>query len=99
MVDKQVDVSKFADFEADVAPQQAQSQDQKEPKEQSTEQPRDQGQQGSSLVSSIPSGDRIIASPLAKSLAREKGIDLTHVTGTGPNNRIIKADVLEFTRR
>ncbi len=38
-------------------------------------------------------GDRIIASPLAKRLAAEKGIDLSAMTGTGPEGRIIKADV------
>ncbi len=40
-----------------------------------------------------PSGDRIIASPLAKRIAGQKGIDLAGVTGSGPNGRIVKADV------
>jgi pyruvate dehydrogenase E2 component (dihydrolipoamide acetyltransferase) len=40
-----------------------------------------------------PSGDRIIASPLAKRIAADKGIDLSTVKGTGPNGRIVKADV------
>ncbi|QYJ06069.1 pyruvate dehydrogenase complex dihydrolipoamide acetyltransferase [Qipengyuania flava] len=39
------------------------------------------------------SGDRIIASPLAKRIAEQKGIDLSGVTGSGPNGRIVKADV------
>lgn len=39
------------------------------------------------------SSDRIFASPLAKKLAEEKGIDITLVKGTGENGRIIKADV------
>jgi pyruvate dehydrogenase E2 component (dihydrolipoamide acetyltransferase) len=38
-------------------------------------------------------GDRIIASPLAKRIAEQKGIDLASVKGTGPNGRIVKADV------
>ena len=38
-------------------------------------------------------GDRIVASPLAKRIASEKGIDLTTVTGSGPHGRIIKADL------
>jgi pyruvate dehydrogenase E2 component (dihydrolipoamide acetyltransferase) len=37
---------------------------------------------------------RIFASPLAKKLAREKGINLAAVSGTGPNGRIIKADIV-----
>lgn len=36
---------------------------------------------------------RIFASPLAKKLAAEKGVDLKYVQGTGDNGRIIKADI------
>lgn len=43
------------------------------------------------------SGDRIFASPLAKRIAQEKGIDLSKVKGTGENGRITKADVENFT--
>ena len=39
------------------------------------------------------SGDRVKASPLARRLAADKGLDLSGVTGTGPNGRIVKADV------
>ena len=39
------------------------------------------------------SGDRVIASPLAKRIAAERGIDLATIKGTGPGGRIIKADV------
>ena len=39
------------------------------------------------------SGDRIIASPLAKRLAAAQGIDLATVKGSGPNGRIVKADL------
>jgi pyruvate dehydrogenase E2 component (dihydrolipoamide acetyltransferase) len=38
-------------------------------------------------------GDRIVASPLAKRIAEQKGIDLSGVSGSGPNGRIVKADV------
>ncbi|WP_371431616.1 pyruvate dehydrogenase complex dihydrolipoamide acetyltransferase [Novosphingobium sp.] len=40
-----------------------------------------------------PKGDRVVASPLAKRIAADKGIDLAGVKGTGPNGRIVKADV------
>ena len=43
------------------------------------------------------SGDRIKASPLAKRLAKEAGIDLASVTGSGPNGRIVKADIDGFS--
>ena len=39
------------------------------------------------------SNDRVKASPLAKRIARNKGLDLTTISGTGPNGRIVKADV------
>jgi pyruvate dehydrogenase E2 component (dihydrolipoamide acetyltransferase) len=38
-------------------------------------------------------GDRVIASPLAKRMAQQAGIDLAAVAGTGPNGRVVKADV------
>ena len=46
-----------------------------------------------SATAAKSSGDRIKASPLAKRIAADKGIDLAGVTGTGPNGRIIKADL------
>jgi len=43
------------------------------------------------------SGGRIFASPLAKKIAEEKGINLAQVKGSGENGRIVKADVENFT--
>ena len=42
-------------------------------------------------------GGRIFASPLVRKRAREAGIDLTQVTGTGPGGRIVKKDLESFT--
>ncbi len=43
-----------------------------------------------------PAADaKIKASPLAKKLAKAEGIDLATITGTGPNGRIVKQDVLD----
>lgn len=39
------------------------------------------------------SSSRIKASPLARKVAKEKGIDLARVTGSGPGGRIVKKDV------
>ena len=39
------------------------------------------------------SGDRVKASPLARRIASNAGIDLAAVSGTGPNGRIVKADL------
>jgi len=41
-------------------------------------------------------GERIKASPLAKRLVREKGLDISLMLGTGPGGRIIRKDVLSF---
>ncbi len=38
-------------------------------------------------------GARVFASPLAKRIAKEKGIDLANVKGTGPHGRIVKSDL------
>jgi pyruvate dehydrogenase E2 component (dihydrolipoamide acetyltransferase) len=43
------------------------------------------------------SGGRIIASPLAKKIASDKGIQLTQVKGSGENGRIVKSDIENFT--
>jgi pyruvate dehydrogenase E2 component (dihydrolipoamide acetyltransferase) len=46
---------------------------------------------------SEPNGERIVASPLAKRIAADKGINLALVKGSGPNGRIVKDDVEGFT--
>ncbi len=38
-------------------------------------------------------GKRVFASPLARRIAADKGVDLTTLTGSGPHGRIVKADV------
>ena len=53
---------------------------------------------GSQSKSTSSTADgRIFASPLAKRIAEEKGINLSQVKGSGENGRIIKADVENFT--
>ncbi len=42
-------------------------------------------------------GQRVLASPLAKKIASEKGIQLSQVKGSGENGRITKSDVENFT--
>jgi len=43
------------------------------------------------------SGGRVFASPLAKKIAADKGIDLSQVKGTGENGRVTKKDVESFS--
>ena len=39
-------------------------------------------------------GGRILASPMARAAARNAGVELAHIAGTGPNGRIVAADVV-----
>ncbi|KAJ9476576.1 Dihydrolipoyllysine acetyltransferase component of pyruvate dehydrogenase complex, mitoch [Pseudozyma hubeiensis] len=50
----------------------------------------------SSSFGSQSSGDRIFATPVARRLAQDKGIALNKIKGTGPEGRIIKADVENY---
>src|SRR5579871_6253094 len=46
-----------------------------------------------------PSGDGAVhASPVVRRLARERGVDLRRVTGTGPSGRVTQEDVQSFLR-
>lgn len=56
-------------------------------KQQTTDQPT------SSSPENIVNEGRILASPLAKKIASEKGIDLRYIKGTGDNGRITKTDI------
>jgi pyruvate dehydrogenase E2 component (dihydrolipoamide acetyltransferase) len=54
--------------------------------------------QAAPIVQEAPAdGQRVLASPLAKKIASEKGIQLTQVKGSGENGRITKSDVENFT--
>ena len=48
------------------------------------------------VVTKNKEGGRIFASPLAKKIANEKGINLAQVQGSGENGRIIKSDIENF---
>jgi len=48
-------------------------------------------------ITSNKPGDRIFASPLAKKIAADKGINLADVNGSGENGRIIKKDIENYT--
>jgi pyruvate dehydrogenase E2 component (dihydrolipoamide acetyltransferase) len=54
-------------------------------------------QQAAAPQASGNENDRLKASPLAKKLAEEKGIDLHAVKGSGPDGRVIKKDIDNYT--
>ncbi len=58
--------------------------------------PPSSGEVGAKHSEGADPSSRIKASPLAKRLAKDAGIDLASVKGTGPNGRILKADIESF---
>ena len=58
--------------------------------------PKQEVKEATEVATSNSSGGRIFASPLAKKIAADKGIDLSQVSGTGENGRVIKKDVENF---
>lgn len=67
-----------------------------EPLEEAEEQ-RSRGAEESTSAPPLPSiPARIFASPRARRLAREKGVDLAQVTGSAPNGRIVERDVVAY---
>ena len=69
---------------------------QEEPKTNSTEEAIVQVEQISTNIAKT-SSKRIFATPLAKRLAKEKGLNLESISGSGPHGRIIKNDILSFS--
>lgn len=45
------------------------------------------------VASAVSTGERVFASPLARRLAKEAGLDLKAVSGSGPKGRVVKSDV------
>lgn len=60
-----------------------------EPTQQQETKPMQQAQPSSS-----PAGNRLFASPLARRIAADKGVDLAALKGSGPRGRVVKADVI-----
>ena len=44
-------------------------------------------------ATATPTGERVLASPLARRMAEQQGVDLAVVNGSGPNGRVVKADI------
>ncbi|WP_276165566.1 pyruvate dehydrogenase complex dihydrolipoamide acetyltransferase [Zobellia alginiliquefaciens] len=60
------------------------------------EEPKKEAAKDTSGSKSTNDGQRIFASPLAKKIAKEKGIDLSNVSGSGDNGRIVKKDIESY---
>ncbi|WP_045390316.1 pyruvate dehydrogenase complex dihydrolipoamide acetyltransferase [Falsirhodobacter sp. alg1] len=79
---------------ADTAEEKAGREEKPEPKAEKT-QPAPAGAVASSAAPAAPkaNGKRVFASPLARRIAADKGVDLASIRGSGPHGRIVKADV------
>ena len=66
-------------------------------KESSKTESKTENTQSEANTTTNSNGGRILASPLAKKIASDKGIDLSKVSGSGENGRIIKKDVENYT--
>lgn len=70
------------------------------PKEEKTEEknsPEVETEEKTTSSSNSDANGRIFASPLARQIAKDKGINLAQVKGTGENGRIVKSDIENFT--
>jgi pyruvate dehydrogenase E2 component (dihydrolipoamide acetyltransferase) len=61
------------------------------------EKPIYQAETANNTIQSSTTTDRIFASPLAKKIAQDKGINLAQVKGSGENGRIVKNDIENFS--
>ncbi|KAL6606386.1 hypothetical protein ACP70R_042039 [Stipagrostis hirtigluma subsp. patula] len=96
-VEEEEDIEKFKDYkapssDASEAPAESKSQSEPEDKEPSkgTEPKVTKADQASD------SGDRIFSSPVAKKLAEDNNVPLSSMKGTGPDGRILKADIEDY---
>lgn len=100
VVEDQADVAKFKDYVAEEAgaakPTKAAPTQPQKAAPPPASRPDAPTSQTSQTQPPFPAQGRVVASPLARKVAQEQGVSLASISGTGPNARIIKADVLEF---
>jgi len=75
---------------ADAAPAKPAAAPQKEPEVAKAAEPAPAAPK---TVPAAAAGDRVKASPLARRIAEQKGVDISALAGSGPNGRVVKADV------
>ncbi len=102
----EVSLSAAPDESEDDEEEAGEGEEEAEPEEEVTEEPEEESktekeEPAAKAPAPKPSKDadgRIKASPLARKVAEELGVDLSRVQGTGPNGRIIKEDVEEASK-
>lgn len=98
-VEDSADVAAFEKFsaadagEADAAPAPKQEE---QPKEEAAPEPASDSKTAAPAAPSKAPANRIFASPLAKTIALDRGIALKNIKGSGPNGRIVAKDVESY---
>ncbi|KFK35653.1 hypothetical protein AALP_AA4G019200 [Arabis alpina] len=100
-VEEEEDIVKFKDYTpsstADTTPPKEEPAPPKaESKEEKVEQPSSPPEPKTSKPDAPPTGDRVSASPLAKKLAEDNNVSLSSIKGSGPDGRIVKADIEDY---
>ncbi|KAL6996300.1 dihydrolipoyllysine-residue acetyltransferase [Sarracenia purpurea var. burkii] len=101
-VEDEEDIAKFKDYEpsqSGAAPATEGPSDSAPPKEEKVEEhptPTLSEPKVSKAAAASPAEDRLFASPLARKLAEDHNIPLSSLKGTGPDGRIVKADIEDY---
>ncbi|CAL1376576.1 unnamed protein product [Linum trigynum] len=101
-VEDEEDIGKFKDYSpsasgADAAPpKEPSSSAPPPPAKEAVEEPVSSPAPKTPKLTPASSEDRIFASPLAKKLAEEHKVSLSEIKGTGPDGRIVKADIEDY---
>ncbi|MGH1481291.1 MAG: pyruvate dehydrogenase complex dihydrolipoamide acetyltransferase [Geminicoccales bacterium] len=82
------DAGALATFKAGTAPKEAQA-----AKTQAAAPVESTPVKANAQTAPVAAGERIFASPLAKRIAKQEGLDLAAISGSGPHGRIVKADI------
>ncbi|KAL7140340.1 hypothetical protein ABFS83_09G114300 [Erythranthe nasuta] len=98
-VEEEEDIAKFKDYTpstSDAAPAPEAPSGPTPPKQEVSEVPVTSAEPKASKPSTPSSGDRVVASPLAKKLAEDHNVSLSSIKGTGPDGRVVKADIEDY---
>ncbi|KQK20074.1 dihydrolipoyllysine-residue acetyltransferase component 2 of pyruvate dehydrogenase complex, mitochondrial isoform X2 [Brachypodium distachyon] len=99
-VEEEGDIEKFKDYKApasSAAPAESKPQSEStEPKGEEKELPKAAEPKATKTEESSHSGDRVFSSPIARKLAEDNNVPLSSLKGTGPDGRILKADIEEY---
>ncbi|KAM0956527.1 hypothetical protein ACFX2A_025286 [Malus domestica] len=97
-VEEEADIAKFKDYTPSAPAAAKEASEPTLPKKEVVAEPVPEPKvsKPSAAPAATPSGDRIFASPLARSLAEEHKVPLSSIKGTGPDGSIVKADVEEY---